>query len=76
MFLKFYFFKKNYFFIFLNFFNMLMLKIFLKKYKKNYFNIFLNKKFFQLSPLLQSQTSRYFKNMAVLGLGVPGICKD
>jgi hypothetical protein len=53
-----------------------MLKIFLKKYKKNYFNIFLNKKFFKLSPLLQSQTSRYFKNMAVLGLGVPGICKD
>ena len=50
VFLKYDFFKKN-LFIYLNHFNMLMLKI-----KKNYFNIFLNIKKFKKQLISYSQT--------------------
>jgi len=36
--------------MFLNYFNVLILKIIFKKYKKYYFNIFLNKIYFKKQP--------------------------
>jgi hypothetical protein len=47
------FFLKLLFFIFLDRFDMLILKINFKKYKKNYFNIFSNKKYFKKQLLSQ-----------------------
>jgi len=48
------------FFMFLDHFDVLILKIILKKLKKYYFNIFLNKKYFKLQslPYFHFQTSK------------------
>jgi len=53
---KFNFLFKIIFFMFLNSFDMLILKIIFLKIKKLYFNVFLSEKHFEPSPLPQSQT--------------------
>jgi hypothetical protein len=55
---KFFCLKFNYFFIILDCFDVLMLKIIFKN-KKFYFNIFINKKHFELQPLSQFQAYEF-----------------